>query len=182
MVLPWVKGPERLPRAYLEAADELGVGTRTVLGPGDFLWLDMRGAGASMREPLSGSNIWRLFSELNSRDGAGASSGARHAAQLLARPEHLAAGAFVLVLSPVVVCLLSFLGARGLRGSPWAWLSGLLLVGIYCLGRWRVAATEGARAAVEIDIGLGAWVTMLAALLAGLAFLLRWWFPKAKWI
>lgn len=182
VLLPWLKGPERLPRAYAEAAEELKVATRTVLGPGDFLWVDATEVGASMRDPLAGANVWKLFGELRSKDGEGGGRGDRHGAELLARPEYFAAGAYVLALSPLVVLLLSFLGARGLRGSPWVWVSGLLLVGIYCLGRWRVAATEGARAAAGIEIGLGAWLTMLAAMVAGLAFLLRWWFPKAKWI
>jgi hypothetical protein len=31
-------------------------------------------------------------------------------------------------------------------------------------------------------MGPGPWLTMLAALVAGLLFLARWYFPKVKWL
>ncbi len=182
LLLPWLKGPDRLPRAYAEAAEGLRVGTRTVLGPGDFLWVDMAELAPSLRDPLAGASVWTLFWELRGKRGVGEPSGARHGAELLARPDYFPAGAYVLAISPIVVVALSFLGARGLRGSPWVWMAGLVLMGIYGAGRWRVAATEGARAAAGIEVGLGAWLTLLAALVAGACMLLRWWFPRAKWI
>ncbi len=180
--LPWISGPERLPHAYAEAAEELRVGTRTVLGPGDFLWFKSSDLGAALGNPFSGANVWGLFAGLRSGDGRGRDDAACHGAGLLVRPDRFAGGIYALVLLPAAVLVMAFLGARDLRGSPWAWMAAILLLGIYGLGRWRVAATEGARAAAGIEIGLGAWLTLLAALLAGLAFLARACFPKARWI
>lgn len=181
LVLPWLRGPERLPRAYAEAAEELGRGTRTELGPGDFLWVSPAEVGASFREPLSGAWVWSLCSAMLA-GGAGGDDAVRHGAELLARPDCFSGGAYALALCPVVVLVLAYLGARGLRGNPWVWICGFVLIGIYGLGRWRVAATAAARAAAEIEMGPGPWLTMLAALVAGLLFLARWYFPKVKWL
>lgn len=181
LLMPWLRGPEQLPRAYVEAAEELGSGTRTVLGPADFLWLDFSQLAEAMQDPFSGANLWTLFVGLrSSRERPSAAEA--HGAELLVRSDLHPAGAYVLLLCPMLVLGLSLLGTRDMRGSSWMGLAAVLTLAIYCLGRWRIAATEGARAAAAIEIGLGVWFTLFAALVAGIAFLMRWFFPKTKWL
>lgn len=182
LIAPWLRGPEQLPRAYVEAAEGLDAGTRTVLGPGDFLWLDYGALAGAFKDPLSGANVWRLFMGLRLARTHNRSPAEIHGAELLVKPDNFGAGAYVLIAAPIMVLALSFLGTRRSRGNSWLFVGAVVMLGIYGLGRWRVAATEGARAAAGIEIGPGAWLTMLAALLTGVIFILRWFFPKAKWL
>lgn len=173
-VLPWVRTAGSPGHDRIEAAEEIMSATRPNLDPVDFLWFDGGEVASAAAEPLGGANVWQIA--LSER-GVTA-----YAGDVLSRPAGRAFGKYALALAPVAVLVLAFLGTRGLpRGMPGKFAGGALLL-VYALIRWRIAATEGARVVADIQIGLGAWLTALAALVAALVFFAREAFPKAKWL
>lgn len=181
-VLPWVKTPAMLVRERFEAAGEILRGTQQKLGPQDFLWVDGGQTAPALEQPFDGATVWHLAFANDAPRGTGGISGAAYAAMLLGWPDAEVGGPLLLLVAPLGVLILSAAAIRGyLRQGAACNLAGMALLAVYVLIRWRIAVTEGARVAAGIQIGIGLWLTALAALLGALLFFARAAFPKARW-